>query len=55
MVDAARVRARRWRPADCEMPFEEVCVQGRRVVVGRGIVGEFGGFFDCGGLVRKRG
>lgn len=29
------------------MPFEEVVVEGFGVVVGGGVGGELGGFFDC--------
>lgn len=49
MVEAGRVGGW-WRgAAEREVPFEEVGVEGGGVVVGGGVCGEFGGFFDCVG------
>lgn len=46
MVEAAFEVGGRRRAADCEVPLEEVCFEGYGVVVWRGRVGEFGGFFE---------
>lgn len=46
MVEAAFEVGRGGWTADCKVPFEEVCFEGCGVVVWRGGVGEFGGFFE---------
>jgi hypothetical protein len=48
VVDARGVGRGRGGPAQGEVPFEEVCVEGGGVEVGGGVCLEFGGFFDCG-------
>ena len=46
MVYAAFEGRGRGRAADGEVPFEQVCFEGRSVVVWRGRVCELGGFFE---------
>lgn len=52
MVDACGV-GRLGRAAQCEVPFEKVGVEGGGGEVGRGVSGEFRGFFYCGKLVKQ--
>lgn len=47
VVEAAGVGGGCGWTAEGEVPFEEVVFEGFGVVVGGGVGGEFGGFFDC--------
>lgn len=46
MVDACSIGGGGGRAAQCEVPLEEVIFERLSVVVGRGIGGELGGFFE---------
>jgi len=53
VVDACSVGGGGGGAAQCEVPLEEVIFERLGVVVGRGIGGELGGFFDCWKMVSE--